>query len=1025
MKYRKNTLLSTTHYPLITFLFLLTIISCDISGSRHDILDLIDKEVAWAKADKLTVRLEYPSAWGTSNPGQGGITPAKDIREGYEFTLEFTPSTAYTLKSWQVFRTADLNNLPGNWVEDTSLINPTSTVPLGPDKVKLTPITTQGGTYKFTIKTTEPVTLVPWCEVQPRITRTDPRNSPSGNPYATSSAIVIYFNSELKPDTVKFADIDPDTVVESMSNVEKEKANGVWITAKLLNGTTETNKDNDWYNPPAFAIAEGFYMVTISPKSTLPPEGSLMTVKVKGIQNTDGKPIDGVYTFSWKTRDGFITSWNAEYIYTENVNSGSIKVDCTKEGVNDVKTYYRLNSGSKILFNERINNIPGPDASGVREGRSVSGIREYEIFIEMYDGNNTAIESAYFKIWNIPGMKVSNDSPAMEIRTQAELAGMTVGDQNVQYVLANDIAVDDWTPVGTDNRANDFQGNLYGNGHTVTINNFTLDSTTTNMGLFGVVSDGTVRDLTVGYNSVLANITDSVRFGGIAGIATGKAQFLNVLVKGSCTLNVDDTIYAGGIAGYMAGTSTVNVFSGLNLTVNKSAADNSIFVGGVMGYGTGSSDVVTVEQARITGDITVGGSESVNVLNNTNSIFTEGLFVGGLAGYIRGAVLKNSDYRQGTIKVRSNMGTAQIGGAVGRSSNNVTVTGCSSVARSIEISKEGAASGTESEILYLGGFVGDFQDGKMENCFNASPVIMNNDSSGEIYIVIGGFAGEVRTSIAYCYAIGNISVFSSYELFAGGFIGQMGDKADAQYCYAKGNVSAISRATDPYAWTSAGGFSGSFGFITDCYALGDVFVDASGPGAVYGGGIIGAPISSNNYLIKRCFATGSVVVQRSAGGSDTAAGGIAGLVQGWTVQDNVAMGASVTITGPGGKIGGRIFGSGFGSTRTNNHAYNDMAVTRSNDYGAPSGERGLFPLVKGRGNKDGADAHYGIFRDRRFWTNPPPFDPTVPPDHNSVVFDIAVHGLGFSSVNWDFSTVEERGYPVLRGSLRGPRMGGQ
>ncbi|WP_461252162.1 hypothetical protein, partial [Treponema sp. R8-4-B8] len=72
---------------------------------------VISDEVDWANAKKLTVRLDYPSAWGTSNPVQGAITPAMDIREGYEFSIEFTPDTAYTLQSWMAFLTSELDSL--------------------------------------------------------------------------------------------------------------------------------------------------------------------------------------------------------------------------------------------------------------------------------------------------------------------------------------------------------------------------------------------------------------------------------------------------------------------------------------------------------------------------------------------------------------------------------------------------------------------------------------------------------------------------------------------------------------------------------------------------------------------------------------------------------------------------------------------------------------------------------------------------------------------------------------------------
>ena len=79
-------------------------ISCDLfTSSNTDLLSKIDADVAWAKADKLTVRLDYHSNWGGSNPQRGNLTPVMDIRKGYEFSVEFTPAPAYSLIEWKAY----------------------------------------------------------------------------------------------------------------------------------------------------------------------------------------------------------------------------------------------------------------------------------------------------------------------------------------------------------------------------------------------------------------------------------------------------------------------------------------------------------------------------------------------------------------------------------------------------------------------------------------------------------------------------------------------------------------------------------------------------------------------------------------------------------------------------------------------------------------------------------------------------------------------------------------------------------
>ena len=61
----------------------------------------------------------------------------------------------------------------------------------------------------------------------------------------------------------------------------------------------------------------------------------------------------------------------------------------------------------------------------------------------------------------------------------------------------------------------------------------------------------------------------------------------------------------------------------------------------------------------------------------------------------------------------------------------------------------------------------------------------------------------------------------------------------------------------------------------------------------------------------------------------------------------------------------------------------------------------------GATQKHGSNDGFGVFRDRRFWNG----TGNVVPTYDGVYVS---GGLGFTSANWDFSTVEARGYPVLK-----------
>jgi len=101
---------------LLVFITIFVVLfpACEIfTGPKVDVFQQISDEVDWAKAPKLTVRIQHHRDWGDANPAQGTITPNMDIRKGYAFEIEFTPDPAYNLVGWRAYTTASLDALGG------------------------------------------------------------------------------------------------------------------------------------------------------------------------------------------------------------------------------------------------------------------------------------------------------------------------------------------------------------------------------------------------------------------------------------------------------------------------------------------------------------------------------------------------------------------------------------------------------------------------------------------------------------------------------------------------------------------------------------------------------------------------------------------------------------------------------------------------------------------------------------------------------------------------------------------------
>jgi hypothetical protein len=166
---------------------------CDLflNKPENDLLKEIDAAIDYANTARLSaVTVAVPEGWGINNTPVSTI----DIRQGYAFELDFTPYGAFGFVKWRGFRSSVLAENQG-WETNPGLLD-------GKDAAEVA--AGEGTRASITINTTDPITLVPWCEGRPRYVSSSPAKNQSG--VAVNLPIYIYFNIAMHEDTVGFRD---------------------------------------------------------------------------------------------------------------------------------------------------------------------------------------------------------------------------------------------------------------------------------------------------------------------------------------------------------------------------------------------------------------------------------------------------------------------------------------------------------------------------------------------------------------------------------------------------------------------------------------------------------------------------------------------------------------------------------------------------------------------------------------------------------------------------------------------------
>lgn len=319
------------------------------------------------------------------------------------------------------------------------------------------------------------------------------------------------------------------------------------------------------------------------------------------------------------------------------------------------------------------------------------------------------------------------------------------GYKDSYFVLADNIAdVGNITPIGVNTHP--FKGNFDGNNKT--IGGLSINKAGNYVGLFGCITDATIKDL-----SVNGMVKGSQYVGGVVGYALN-STIENVTNNAS----VEGDTSVGGVVGYSDSTSRMygTIVNSGNITANS-------MVGGVSGenhgfwcdtnsnYGTfKNSGSINGRNGATVGGVTAFADKEMHNAVNTGNVIG-GNAVGGVAGRVQ-APIKNS-YNSGEIvgtnptiqgEITGNPNGVFVGGITGYTTDKGTISNCYNTGT---IAAHSASNGYIDNGDYVGGIVG-FAQAKVEYCANIGGLIDGNN-------FIGGIVGSAlsTTKIFHCYDV--------------------------------------------------------------------------------------------------------------------------------------------------------------------------------------------------------------------------------------------------------------------------------
>ena len=255
----------------------------------------------------------------------------------------------------------------------------------------------------------------------------------------------------------------------------------------------------------------------------------------------------------------------------------------------------------------------------------------------------------------------------------------------VELLSDIDLAGVEWTPIGngsvtTGHVVSDafFTGVFDGKGHTVDNFKVTIPASGANVagGLFGIVSNATVKNLVIGSKAVVKSSSTSgfVTLGGAIGFA-GESTLENIdsyaLLTNDAVKNGTRLVFGGTVGTLFSSQSVASTATSLKghasflvvngANTNNGASGNS--VGGVIGYMDGKS-------------VTDAPAKAVNCINYS-SFEVEATRTGGVIGTMNSNSLAEGCVNNGNISCKDvKASNSRAAGIVSAMGNNTGIKGC-------------------------------------------------------------------------------------------------------------------------------------------------------------------------------------------------------------------------------------------------------------------------------------------------------------------------------------------------------------
>lgn len=341
-------------------------------------------------------------------------------------------------------------------------------------------------------------------------------------------------------------------------------------------------------------------------------------------------------------------------------------------------------------------------------------------------------------------------------------------DENEEVTLLADIDMTgrQWTPIGNlrgstftnsattlGTEGHPFSGVFNGNGHT--IRNLSMSTDTEQcMGLFGVCSTATVKNLTIDSSCTMQITNEAMASACAYGFLTGladKSTIVNVTVEGTVLeslINKGKSKTMGtiaGIAGYACSSTFTDCrFSGDIKHVRSNMYDNSVGSGvaGIIGFSIGTASLPTTVENCV----------------NAGSIYAETNRVAGILGSTSGNFILRDCENSGTVHAgvaeATNAGWSsglRVGGILGFSSS----TKAANVCLLERCANTGTVVADADAKTYTGGVLGLVRTLTLTDVANSGCVIATEGS------ILGLICGQLqcadKPTINSCRAAGSIA----------------------------------------------------------------------------------------------------------------------------------------------------------------------------------------------------------------------------------------------------------------------------